>query len=868
MDNPFNRTYEKPCGESRMKIRSVFDGVELRTEFQKIGIDSKFVPIIWKHLFLTLRSSNDWDDDDEWEKHIPFLPSSAYSFLRSNFKTPLSSTLHSVFHSSDNLTSKLLIKLQNGSFVEAVIMRYDTRLGKYAGKPRPGGLRATLCISSQVGCKMGCKFCATGSMGFKSNLSSGEIVEQLVHASTFAQIRNVVFMGMGEPLNNYSAVVESIRIMTGSPFQLSLKRITVSTVGIIHAINKLHNDVPGLNLAVSLHAPAQDIRCQIMPAARAFPLEKLMDSLQEYKRKSLQKILIEYIMLDGVNDEEQHAHLLGKLLETFEVQVVNLIPFNSIGTLSQFKSTSEQKVSNFQKILRGTYNIRTKVRKQMGEDISGACGQLGDLCRYVIANDEFENSGSESENSENSEPESENSEPESENSSETLSENENFAEIICDTYFAPNKAKDTHLVQTDFLDVILTLLWFASPSDERPNHSFQRMLRCLRYLPVDYLADEAMDQLTEEDLDLILVSISGIEDSTIELKANAMKFYQRAKLRVKQQDPYYPNAHDPSLMTEMLEKIICRLDDYYSHQKEKRKVEVEVERPGQLKASGMKEIDFKKQAEVETIDTRTCDQAVPKAYTEMDDDESGYTTHHSYSGSSDVGKTIDEEGQTHNIAGILFFRQARSCLSYEQYSAFLATIKKFVAKKQTRELSLYTSDILEDMSIMLQNLLLLKNENVYPTEENLKAIWKGSDTTFSETLRLGQLFGKVCKGRGLQQRKTVYRLSLHPLWYCVDPSIGNVQNLSKALLQGLSFALLNNEKLIKEIEKSTSEYSCAACLRDHCIFLKDYTIGDCLVLRRLLVEDLKWLELYYDLSLVHFINKATIQSYVFDHQVF
>ncbi|CAK8539101.1 unnamed protein product [Lathyrus sativus] len=112
-----------------------------------------------------------------------------------------------------------------------------------------------------------------------------------------------------------------------------------------------------------------------MPAARAFPLEKLMNSLQEYQRKSLQKILIEYIMLDGVNDEEQHAHLLGKLLETFEV-VVNLIPFNSIGTLSQFKPTSEQKVFNFQKILRGTYDIRTTVRKQMGEDISGVCGQL------------------------------------------------------------------------------------------------------------------------------------------------------------------------------------------------------------------------------------------------------------------------------------------------------------------------------------------------------------------------------------------------------------------------------------------------------------------------------------------------------------
>ncbi|KAK7266848.1 hypothetical protein RIF29_19505 [Crotalaria pallida] len=364
-----------------MRIRSVFDYGEMRREFENSGIDTKFIPIIWKHLFLFLKEQDsDSEEEWDWQKRVPSLPSSAYSLLLSNFNNnpnpnPLSSSLHSVFHSSDLLTSKLLIKLHNGDFVEAVIMRYDTRLGKYGGKPRPGGLRATLCISSQVGCKMGCNFCATGSMGFKTNLSSGEIVEQLVHASAFAQIRNVVFMGMGEPLNNYSAVVESIRVMTTSPFLLSSKRITLSTVGIIHAIKKLHNDLPGVNLAVSLHAPLQDIRCQIMPAARAFPLHKLMDSLQEYQRNSLQKILIEYIMLDGVNDEEQHAHQLGKLLDRFQV-VVNLIPFNPIGTLSQFKPTSEHKVSTFQKILRGTYNIRTTVRKQMGQDISGACGQL------------------------------------------------------------------------------------------------------------------------------------------------------------------------------------------------------------------------------------------------------------------------------------------------------------------------------------------------------------------------------------------------------------------------------------------------------------------------------------------------------------
>ncbi|KAE8645842.1 uncharacterized protein LOC101215180 [Cucumis sativus] len=357
-------------------FRSAFDAGELRTEFEKAGIKTTFIPFIWKHLLHDPNNifNHNLASEFQWEQVVPSLPSAAYSLLRLKFK-PLTSTVHSVVDSSDQVTTKLLIKLQSGAFVEAVIMRYDTRLGKYGGKPRPGGLRSTLCISSQVGCKMGCRFCATGTMGFKSNLTSGEIVEQLVHASRFSQIRNIVFMGMGEPLNNYSSLVEAVRAMMAPPFLLSPKRITISTVGIIHAINKLHSDLPGLNLAVSLHAPVQDIRCQIMPAARAFPLQKLMDALQEYQKKSQQKILIEYIMLDGVNDEEQHAHQLGKLLETFQV-IVNLIPFNPIGSSSQFKTSSDEKVSVFQQVLRGTYNIRTTIRKQMGQDISGACGQL------------------------------------------------------------------------------------------------------------------------------------------------------------------------------------------------------------------------------------------------------------------------------------------------------------------------------------------------------------------------------------------------------------------------------------------------------------------------------------------------------------
>ncbi|KAJ8641343.1 hypothetical protein MRB53_018037 [Persea americana] len=351
-----------------MSFHSVFDLGAIRSEFQAAGISPQFIPSIWKYVLQNPKS----------EAHgTPSLPSSAYPILISKFRS-MTSTLESAVESKDGITTKLLVKLQNGSFVEAVIMKYDPSLGTYDGKPRTGSQRSTVCISSQVGCKMGCKFCATGSMGFKSNLSSGEIVEQLVHALSFSRIRNVVFMGMGEPLNNYSAVVEAIQIMTKVPFQLSPKKITVSTVGIIHNINKLHDDLPNVNLAISLHAPVQDIRCRIMPAARAFPLERLIDALQVYQTKSQQKIFIEYIMLDGVNDEEQHAHQLGKLLGTLQV-VVNLIPFNPIGSLSTFTTITEQSTMRFQKILRSIYNIRITAHQQMVQDISGAGGQLVNL---------------------------------------------------------------------------------------------------------------------------------------------------------------------------------------------------------------------------------------------------------------------------------------------------------------------------------------------------------------------------------------------------------------------------------------------------------------------------------------------------------
>ncbi|MQL95080.1 hypothetical protein Taro_027748 [Colocasia esculenta] len=261
-----------------MASRSIFDAGALRGEFESAGISTHFLPLIWRYV---LRNPT-----CELEE-VPSLPSAAYPLLRAKFR-PMTSSLASAVDSGNGTTTKLLVRLQSGSFVEAVIMRYDTRLGKYDGKPRPGGPRSTLCVSSQVGCKMGCKFCATGTMGFKTNLSSGEIVEQLVHALRLSNIRNVVFMGMGEPLNNYSAVVEAVKIIIGSPFQLSPKRVTISTVG-----NSLSNNA----------------------------------CCSGFSNNTIDGF-IAGLSKDMVNDQEQHAHQLGKLLEKLQVLV---IPLDSIG---------------------------------------------------------------------------------------------------------------------------------------------------------------------------------------------------------------------------------------------------------------------------------------------------------------------------------------------------------------------------------------------------------------------------------------------------------------------------------------------------------------------------------------------------------
>lgn len=183
------------------------------------------------------------------------------------------------------------MQLQDGLSVEAVIMTYA---GNSSSEDCPGKSRATVCVSSEVGCQMGCTFCATGTMGLIAELTPGEIVEQLVHARAVKTVRNVVFMGMGEPLNNYNAVAAAIRLMIHPQiFALKQRSITVSTVGVVHRLAALARDLPGVSLALSLHAPNQELRRLIVPSAQAFKLDKLMAAVDAYMTATGNRVFIE-----------------------------------------------------------------------------------------------------------------------------------------------------------------------------------------------------------------------------------------------------------------------------------------------------------------------------------------------------------------------------------------------------------------------------------------------------------------------------------------------------------------------------------------------------------------------------------------------
>jgi len=267
--------------------------------------------------------------------------------------------------SSDGETVKTLFELPDKKAIEAVLMHYDER--------------HTLCISSQAGCAMGCVFCATGQMGFARNLTSGEIVEQvLFYARELKQsgkaVTNIVIMGMGEPFNNYDAVMSAITQLNNSQgFNLGARRITLSTVGLVPMIRRFTAEMTQINLTISLHAANNELRASLLPIAKKYPLDVLMQACREYVDATHRRITFEWALIEGVNDRDSDAQELSALLKGMLCHV-NVIPLNPTDQYNG-KATSRERALAFQSIL--TQNgIPCTIRLRRGIDIQAGCGQL------------------------------------------------------------------------------------------------------------------------------------------------------------------------------------------------------------------------------------------------------------------------------------------------------------------------------------------------------------------------------------------------------------------------------------------------------------------------------------------------------------
>lgn len=243
----------------------------------------------------------------------------------------------------------------------------------------PGNQKFTVCVSSQVGCKLGCKFCATGTLGFKRNLTAGEIFEQVVAAKTAAEaqgltLSNVVFMGMGEPLLNYDNVMKAIERLTATDgLAMSPYRITVSTAGIPEKIRQLANDEVRFNLAVSLHSANEDIRTDLMPVNKAYSLADIADSLKYFVEKTGTRPTFEYLLLKDVNDNLEDAKTLARYCRQFPIKI-NLIEYNEVGSTG-FRHSPDKKRDEFMRFLESC-NMVVNLRLSKGKDIDAACGQL------------------------------------------------------------------------------------------------------------------------------------------------------------------------------------------------------------------------------------------------------------------------------------------------------------------------------------------------------------------------------------------------------------------------------------------------------------------------------------------------------------
>lgn len=265
--------------------------------------------------------------------------------------------------SEDGKSIKLLLKLENGDFVETVYLSDRTR--------------RTVCVSSQVGCKFHCAFCASGQEGFFRNLTMGEIVSQVLLACDLSpdrKITNIVFMGIGEPFDNYKELLRSVRMLNSkSAFGIGARKMTISTCGIVPKIEALSAEGLQVELSVSLHGPSDRVRGAVMPVNKAYPVRTLIEACRRYAEKTKRAVTFEYILIKGVNASEKEAEQLATLLAGMLCKV-NLIPYNPIREF-QHEAPSYGEIVGFQKVLQRR-RIKTTVRFSKGMDIQAACGQL------------------------------------------------------------------------------------------------------------------------------------------------------------------------------------------------------------------------------------------------------------------------------------------------------------------------------------------------------------------------------------------------------------------------------------------------------------------------------------------------------------
>jgi 23S rRNA (adenine2503-C2)-methyltransferase len=268
-------------------------------------------------------------------------------------------------NSSDRQTVKTLFRLQDGKQIEAVLMKYNQR--------------RTLCISTQVGCAMGCVFCATGQMGFKRHLTSGEIVAQVMYYARQLHeqsetVTNVVVMGMGEPFHNYDNTLTAIdRLNDQDGYNFGARRFTISTVGLVPAIRRFAAEKRQVNLAISLHAADDALRASMLPVDKRYPLDELLEACREYVAATGRRITFEWALVNGINDTPEQAHLLANKLKGL-ICHVNAIPLNPIEDYSG-QATTRQRAEKFKEIL-DSYGVPCTIRLRRGVDIKAGCGQL------------------------------------------------------------------------------------------------------------------------------------------------------------------------------------------------------------------------------------------------------------------------------------------------------------------------------------------------------------------------------------------------------------------------------------------------------------------------------------------------------------